>query len=104
MQQPVGSHVQEQAELIGLPARAGGLVGARVELHVLDQVLHAPARAVHLLVKKLSSTLEVGDDEAHVLAHVGGLTRAMTLRSWLQLSAAYPNWWKRRTLGRHLER
>src|SRR5438270_7863426 len=70
MQQPVGSHVQEEPELIGLPARARGLVGARVEFHILDQVLHAPARAVHLLVENLSSTFEVGDDEAHVGPHV----------------------------------
>jgi hypothetical protein len=48
MQEPVGTHVQEEPELIGLPAVAGGLVGARVELQVLDQVLGSAACAVDL--------------------------------------------------------
>jgi hypothetical protein len=42
MQQPVGAGVQEQPELVGLPARARRLVGAREALHVLDQVLGCP--------------------------------------------------------------
>jgi hypothetical protein len=46
--------LQEQPELIGLPAVAGGLVGARVELQLLDQVLGATARAVDLLVERLA--------------------------------------------------
>src|SRR5262245_64831498 len=58
MQEPVGPHVQEEAELDGLPARARGLVGARAELHVLDQVLGAPARAVDLLVEMLAPACE----------------------------------------------
>jgi hypothetical protein len=36
VQQPVGTHVQEEAELVGLPARARRLVGARAALHVFD--------------------------------------------------------------------
>ena len=69
MQQPVGAHVQEEPELVGLPARAGGLVGSRPALHVLDQVLGVAARAEHLLVERLAAPFEVGDDEAHVSAH-----------------------------------
>ena len=33
------------------PAVAGGAVGARVELHVLDEILHASARAIDLFVE-----------------------------------------------------
>ena len=44
VQEPVSPHVREQAELIGLPAVAGGAVGARVELHVLDEIFQC-ARA-----------------------------------------------------------
>jgi hypothetical protein len=54
VQQPVGAHVQEAAELVGLPARARRLVGARPALHVLDQVLGA-ARTEHLLVERLAA-------------------------------------------------
>src|SRR5262249_56979095 len=98
MQEPVRTHVQEQAELVGLPARARGLVRARAELHVLDQVLHAPARAVDLLVEMLAPACEVGDDEARVGAELGrldagdhlllarpGLRRVLNL-----MEAAYP--------------
>ena len=56
--------MQEQAELIGLPTRAGGLVGTRVELHVLDQIFHAPALAIDLVVEMLGAAGEIGDDEA----------------------------------------
>ena len=70
MQQPVGTHVQEEPELVGLPARARRLVGSREALHVLDQVLGGPARAEHLLVERLAAALEVGDDEARVGAQV----------------------------------
>ena len=60
--------MKEQAELIGLPAMAGGAVGARVELHVLDEILHAPARAVDLFVEDFCPPWQVGDDEAYVAA------------------------------------
>jgi hypothetical protein len=73
MQQPVGTHVQEEPELIGLPARARRLVGSGEALHVLDQVLDGPASAEHLLVERLAAPLEVGDDEARVAAQVGRL-------------------------------
>ncbi len=45
MQQPVGALVQEEPELVGLPAMTRGLVGARVELQILDHVLYPPARS-----------------------------------------------------------
>ncbi len=53
MQQPVRAHVQEQAELIGLPARARGLIRARGTFHVLNQVLDGAALAVEPLVEML---------------------------------------------------
>jgi hypothetical protein len=70
--------VQEEAELVRLPAMTRRLVRARRELHVLDQVLHAPARAVDLLVQDLGSDwrasgttpVEAGDDEAGVRPQV----------------------------------
>src|SRR5262249_29213497 len=68
VQEPVSPHVKEQAELIGLPAVAGGAVGARVELHVLDEILHAPACAIDLLVEDFCPAWQVGDDEAYVAA------------------------------------
>ena len=68
VQEPVSPHVKEQAELIGLPAMAGGAVGARVELHVLDEILHAPACAVDLFVEDFCPARQVGDDEACVAA------------------------------------
>src|SRR5689334_2704391 len=73
MQQPVGAHVQEKSELVGLPARARGLVGSREALHVFNQVLGGPARAEHLLVERLAATGEAGDDEARVRAEPRGL-------------------------------
>src|SRR5262245_49848263 len=73
MQEPVGAHVQEEPELVGLPARAGGLVGSRKALHVLDQVLGGSACAEHLLVERLAATGDAGDDEARVRAEAGGL-------------------------------
>jgi hypothetical protein len=60
--------VKEQAELNGLPAVAGGAVGARVELHVLDEILHAPAGAIDLFVEAFCPAWQVGDDEAYVAA------------------------------------
>ena len=51
--QLVADHVQEQAELVGFLAVAGGLVGAGVELYVLDQVLHFSPGAVDPFVEVL---------------------------------------------------
>src|SRR6516162_797751 len=68
VQEPVSPHVKEQAELIGLPAVAVGAVGARVELHVLDEIFHAPACAIDLFVEDFCPAWQVGDDEAYVAA------------------------------------
>jgi hypothetical protein len=40
------------------PAVAGGAVGARVELHVLDEILHASARAIDLFVEDFRADLQ----------------------------------------------
>lgn len=73
MHQPVGAKVPEQPELVGLPARARRLIGAREALHVLDQVLGIAACAEDLLVERLAVTFEAGDDEADVGAECGRL-------------------------------
>ena len=65
--------MQEESELVCLPARARGLVGSREALHVLDEVLGGPACAEHLLVERLAPTGEAGDDEACVRAEARGL-------------------------------
>lgn len=48
--QDVGHRVQKQAELIGLEPMAGGPVGAKMGLMVLDEKLHRAPLAVELLV------------------------------------------------------
>ena len=48
--QDVGHRVQKQAELIGLEAMAGGPVGAKMGLVVLDQKLHPPSIAVEVFI------------------------------------------------------
>src|SRR5207302_10637420 len=64
----VTTHVEVQADLSRLPAMAGGAVGARVELHVLDEILHASASAVDLILQDFCPAWQVGDDEAHIAA------------------------------------
>src|SRR5262249_24029355 len=68
VQEPVSPHVKEQTELIGLPAMAGGAIGASVELHVLDEILHASACAIDLFVEDSCPPWQVGDDEACIAA------------------------------------
>ena len=80
--------MKEQAELIGLPAAAGGAVGARVELYVLDEILHAPACAIDLLVEDFCPAWQVGDDEAYVAALLARLDAGDDLGGLLQLAAA----------------
>lgn len=65
--------MQEQSKLVRFPAMACGLVGAGVKLHVLDEVFHATARAVDLLVKMLAPAVKIGDDKADVRAKHRGL-------------------------------
>jgi hypothetical protein len=49
--------------VIGLAAVAGGLIGARVELQVLEQVLGSAAGAVDIVVERLARSLKTGGDE-----------------------------------------
>jgi len=72
-QKPIGAGMQEQAELVPLPAMAGSAVGFCVELVLLDQVLHVGARAIDLLIKMLASARYIGHDIAHVRPFLGGL-------------------------------
>ncbi len=73
MQQPIGAGVQEQPELIGLPAVARGAVGFGVELVLLDHVLHPAAGAIDLFIEQLGATGQIGDDEADIRPPRGGL-------------------------------
>src|SRR5256886_14091142 len=69
---------------------AGGAVGARIELHVLDEILHASARAVDLFVEDFCPAWQVGDDEAYVAALLARLDAGDDLAgacsSWLRHS------------------
>ena len=73
VQQPVGAGVQEESELVGFPAVAGGAIGLGVEFVVLDHVFHFAAGAIELLVERLGLAAQVGDDEADVAALRGRL-------------------------------
>jgi len=68
VQQPVGGGVDQQAELIGRRAGAGGTVGGQMQLVRLDQVFGLAALAVDALVEPARRAGEVGDDEAAVAA------------------------------------
>ena len=41
MQQPIGAGMQEEPDLVGFPAVAGGSIGLGVELVLLDHVFHS---------------------------------------------------------------
>ena len=66
MQQPIGAGVQKQTELVGLPALAGLAARLRVELVIIDHVLHPVSGAIDFLVKHLGPTGQIGNDEADV--------------------------------------
>ena len=68
--------MQEQAELVGLPAVAGCSVGFAVELVILDHVFHSAPGAIDLLVKHLGPSGQIGEDEADVAALRGRLDAA----------------------------
>jgi len=82
MQQPIGAGVQEEAELVGFPAVAGGAIGLGVEFVVLDHVFHPAAGAIDLLVEHLGPTGQVGDHEADVAALRGRLDAGDDLALW----------------------
>jgi hypothetical protein len=86
--QPVGSGVEQQAELVGGRLAARGAVGGEVELVRLDQVLGLPACAIDLVVERLGQARQVGDDEA-VSAPWGPASMRPTMRrSTVRLLAA----------------
>ena len=59
--------MQEEPELIGLPAMTGGAVGCEVGLVFFDHVLHPAPRAVELLVEVFCPAPgDVSDDEAGI--------------------------------------
>ena len=66
--QPVGGGVQDQPELVGERALAGGAVGGELGLVQLDQVLRLAAGAVDPFVEMARPAGERGDDVARVEA------------------------------------
>ena len=64
--QSVGEAGEQQAELVGPPAVAGGAVGEELELLLLDAVLHLAAGAVEMVVEITALAREVGHHEARV--------------------------------------
>ena len=73
VQQPIGTGVQEEPELVGLPTVTRCAVGFGVELHLLDHVFHPAPGAIDLFVEMLGPAVQVGDDEAYVGALWAGL-------------------------------
>ena len=71
--QPVGRGVQDEAELVGDRALAGGPVGGELALVQLDQVLGLAANAIYSFVEMAGVSAERGDDVAGVEAARGGL-------------------------------
>ena len=71
--QPVGRGVQDEAELVGDRALAGGPVGGELALVQLDEVLGLAAGAVDIFIEMAGVAAERGDDVAGVEAARGGL-------------------------------
>ena len=65
---PVGGGVEDQAELVGERALAGGAVGGELGLVLLDEVLGLSAGAIHPFVEMARLAGERGDDVARVEA------------------------------------
>src|SRR5438874_7339433 len=100
-EEPVGTGVKKEAELVGRRLMAGGAVGGEMVLPRLDVVLRLAARAVEPLIEVLgAATLQVGDDKAGIGPAAPASTRAMMRSTRLQLPAASWNCAKRRTLPR----
>ena len=66
--QPVGGGVQDEAELVGQRALAGGPVGGELDAMPLDQVFRLSPRAVGPFVEAAGLAGERGDDVARVEA------------------------------------
>ena len=66
--QPVGRGVQDEAELVGERALAGGPVGGELALVQLDEVLGLAAGAVDIFIEMAGVSAERGDDVAGVEA------------------------------------
>ena len=86
--QPVGRGVQDEAELVGERALAGGPVGGELDLVLLDKVLGLSAGAVQAFVEMACVSRGQGDDVAGVEAARGGPSQATTHRSRSQERAA----------------
>ena len=71
--QPVGRDVQDEAELVGERALAGGAVRRELALVQLDEVLGLAAGAVDIFVEMAGVSAERGDDVAGVEAPRGRL-------------------------------
>ena len=71
--QPVGRGVQDEAELVGDRALAGGPVGGELALVQLDEVLGLAAGAVDIFIEMAGVSAERGDDVAGVEAARGCL-------------------------------
>ena len=69
--QPIGAGVQDQPELIGEGALAGGPVRGELPLVQLDQVLGLASGAVDIFVEMAGLAGERGDDVAGVEAGWG---------------------------------
>jgi hypothetical protein len=78
--------VQDETELIGAGAAAGGAVGGELGLVQLDEVLGLAARAI--VVEVLGRTLEGGDDVARIEAAGGGFAPGDARRGLAQLLPA----------------
>jgi hypothetical protein len=73
-QEPVGTGVQEQPELVGGGLGTRSPVGGEVGFPGLDVVFRAAAPAIEVLVEGTSAAVaEVGDDEAGIGALAAGL-------------------------------
>ena len=66
VEQPIGGGVDQEPELVGGSAAAGGAVGGEMQLVRLDQIFSLAAGAVELVVEPARRAGDVGDDEAAV--------------------------------------
>ena len=84
--QPIGAGVQDQPELIGERALAGGSVRGELSLVQLDQVLGLAAGAVDIFVEMAGLAAQRGDDVAGVGAARGllqpGDDPALRFQEW----------------------